>query len=295
MTGTIIKGIAGFYYVDVVGSGIYECKAKGIFRKDRIKPLVGDIVEIKVLDETEKEANIEKILPRRSEIYRPAVANTDQVIAVMALADPTPNFGVLDRLLVQMSRQGIPALICFNKSDLVEADDAEKIRKIYSDSGYTVLLCSTYTHTGLARLKEILKDKTTVLAGPSGVGKSSLINCLSMENMMETGEISRKLKRGRHTTRHSQLIILEPGTYICDTPGFTSFSAENMPKEELKSYFPEFKKYEDLCRFGGCVHVNEPECKVKDAVSSGEIPKERYESYLKLYQELKEAERRGKK
>ena len=291
MTGKIIKGIAGFYYVDVGESGIYECKAKGIFRKEKKKPLVGDNVEIKIIDEETKTANIENILKRKNELYRPAAANVDQVLIVMALTQPAPNFGVLDRLLIQMEKQKLPVIICFNKIDLYDEEKARDIQKIYSDVGYKTLLCSTQTGRGIDELSELLQGKITVLAGPSGVGKSSLINIFSDETCMETGEISRKLKRGKHTTRHSQLIITGPGTYICDTPGFTSYSSENMEKEKLKDYYPEFAAYESLCKFGGCVHVNEPVCGVKDAVNEGKISKYRYESYLKLYEELKEAER----
>ncbi len=291
MTGIIIKGIAGFYYVAVEGSGIYECKAKGLFRKNGCKPLVGDNVRIKILDEEQKEANIEEVLPRKNELYRPAVANIDQIILIMAFTDPEPNLVIMDRMLVQMERLKIPVVICFNKSDLVDEDRAGYIKAIYESAGYKVITCSTVKNHGMDEIRKELSGKTTVLAGPSGVGKSSVTNVISPEMQMETGEISAKLKRGRHTTRHSQLIVVEPGTYICDTPGFTSFSPEPMAKEDLRMFYPEMAAYEGECRFSGCVHVNEPGCAVKDAVEKGDIYKERYESYLLLFNELKDQER----
>lgn len=292
MNGIIIKGIAGFYYVAVVGSGIYECKAKGLFRKEGVKPLVGDRVNIKILNEEEKEANIEEILPRKNELYRPAVANIDQMLATIALKSPEPNFGILDRVLIQMKRQEIPVIICFNKADLADENETVKIADIYEKAGYNVIVTSLETGEGLLRLKEVLSGKTTVLSGPSGVGKSSLINILSSDSVMETGGISRKLKRGRHTTRHSQLIVIDERTYICDTPGFTSFSYEQIEKEDLRYCFPEFEKYEGTCKFNGCVHVNEPGCSVKAAVDSGDISMQRYDSYIRIYNEIKEQEKK---
>ena len=291
MTGIIIKGIAGFYYVAVEGSGIYECKAKGLFRKNGCKPLVGDRVSIKILDEENKEANIEELLPRKNELYRPAVANVDQIILIMAFTDPEPNLVIMDRMLVQMERLKVPVIICFNKFDLADEARAEHIKSIYESAGYRVIVCSTVKNHGMDELRKAIAGKTTVLAGPSGVGKSSVTNVISPEIQMETGEISAKLKKGRHTTRHSQLIVVEPGTYICDTPGFTSFSPEPMAKENLRLFYPEMLRHEGECRFSGCVHVNEPGCAVKEAVQKGEIFKERYESYVLLFNELKEHEK----
>ena len=292
MTGTIIKGIAGFYYVAVAGSGIYECKAKGLFRREGIKPLVGDRVRLKLLSEADREANIEEILPRRNALVRPAVANVDQAVCLLALADPEPNFGVLDRMLIQMERQNLPVLICLNKEDLTDERRSEEACSAYAAAGYPVILCSARKGTGVEEMKRRLAGKTSVIAGPSGVGKSSMVNLLSPDTQMETGAISEKLKRGRHTTRHSQLIVLDEGTYICDTPGFTSFVPEQMAKEELRDCFPEFRPHEGTCRFGGCVHVNEPGCSVKDAVAEGTISKIRYRSYVQLFQELQEQEKK---
>ncbi len=290
MNGIIIKGIAGFYYVDAVESGIYECKAKGLFRKEKIKPLVGDNVEIEVSDEEKKEATIIKINKRKNELFRPAVANVDQMMIVMALAKPDPNFGVLDRLLVQAELSDIPAIICFNKEDLADNTMLSSC-KVYQEAGYKVLTTSTKEGFKTESVKAELKGRTTVLAGPSGVGKSSITNILAPGINMETGNISEKLKRGKHTTRHSQLIVIEENTYICDTPGFTSFSPETIDKETLRYYFREFGEYEGMCKYNGCVHIHEPQCAVKGAVEEGKISKMRYESYVQLYEEIKGNER----
>lgn len=291
MRGKIIKGIAGFYYIYAEDGETYECKAKGIFRKDNFKPLVGDDVEITVLDEKEKEGSVTAILPRKNSLIRPAVANVDQAFVIFAMEDPKPNFLLLDRFLIMMEQQGIPAVICFNKKDLAAEEELESLLHTYEGCGYRVVLSSTLRGDGLEEIREILRGKTTVVAGPSGVGKSSITNCMQGEIQMETGEISRKLKRGRHTTRHSQVIPVEKDTFLMDTPGFSSLYLTDMEEEELKTYFPEFRKYEDQCRFQGCRHIHEPDCGVKDALSRKEISSLRYEDYLELYQELKEKRR----
>lgn len=291
MIGKIMKGIAGFYYVGVVESGVYECKAKGIFRKDKIKPLVGDDVEIEVLNEEEKLGNIVKILPRRSELIRPAVANIDQALVIFAAREPKPNLSLLDRFLVIMEKQDVPVIICFNKQDLCDDEEVGRLKEIYEACGYPVVLASAKQGEGIEEIKSRLRGKTTTVAGPSGVGKSSLTNLLQNEVQMETGEISKKLGRGRHTTRHSQIIQIEKDTWLYDTPGFTSFYVEEIEKEELRFYFREFSKYEGTCRFQGCTHTHEPGCMVKNALEEGKISKERYENYLELYGELKEKRR----
>lgn len=288
MIGKIMKGIAGFYYVGVAESGVYECKAKGIFRKDKIKPLVGDDVEIEVLNEEEKLGNIVKILPRRSELIRPAVANIDQALVIFAAREPKPNLSLLDRFLVIMEKQDVPVIICFNKQDLCDEEEVGRLKEIYEACGYPVVLASAKLGEGIEEIKALLRGKTTTVAGPSGVGKSSLTNLLQNEVQMETGEISKKLGRGRHTTRHSQIIQIEEDTWLYDTPGFTSFYVEEIEKEELRFYFREFSKYEGTCRFQGCTHTHEPGCMVKNALEEGKISKERYENYLELYGELKE-------
>lgn len=286
-----MKGIAGFYYVHVEGHGVYECKAKGIFRKEGIKPLVGDDVEMDVLDEAEMCGNIRKILPRKSALVRPAVANVDQALVLFAIVKPNPNFNLLDRFLIRMEQQKLPTIICFNKEDIASPEEKDALRKAYETCGYHVLFISVLENRGLDQVRELLAGKTTTLAGPSGVGKSSLINRLSPATHMETGEISEKIKRGRHTTRHSEIIALGDSTYIMDTPGFTSLDMPEITKEELGGYYPEFGAYEPFCKFRGCAHISEPDCKVKEAVEAGGISLVRYGNYAVLYRELKEKKR----
>lgn len=291
MEGKIIKGIAGFYYIHAEDGMIYECRAKGIFRKDNRKPLVGDNVEITVLDQAKKEGNLVKILPRKNSLIRPAVANVDQAFVIFAMEDPKPNFLLLDRFLIMMEQAGIPVVICFNKKDLAEEKEVRQLYDTYKGCGYQVLLSSALHEEGVEEIRSILKGKTTVVAGPSGVGKSSLTNLLQQEVQMETGEISRKLKRGKHTTRHSQVISVGDHTYLMDTPGFSSLYLTDMEEQELKDYFPEFQRYEGQCRFQGCRHIHEPGCGVKEALEAGKISSLRYEDYLSLYEELKEKRR----
>lgn len=292
MQGKIIKGIAGFYYVYVEEYGVYECKAKGVFRSRNIKPLVGDNVEIDIVDKEKLLGNIVDILPRSSELIRPAVANIDQALLVFALSEPAPKLGLLDRFLVMMESYGLHTVICFNKADEVDTAVAERLACVYADSGCEVVVTSTITGEGMERLGRLLAGKTTALAGPSGVGKSSILNALIPEAAMATGSISGKIGRGRHTTRHSEVFVVEDGTYILDTPGFTSLSVMVPKKEELRFFFPEFGPWEGKCRFHGCVHVDEPGCAVKEAVGQGKIHSSRYESYAEMYRELKSARRK---
>lgn len=296
MTGKIIKGIAGFYYIYISSAdenvctpyeGVYECKAKGIFRNEGVKPLVGDNVEIEILDEANKKGNIVKILERKNSLIRPAVANVDQALVIFAAAKPTPNLNLLDRFLISMEMSKVESIICFNKTDVADEDYVNHLRDIYFSCGYKVICTSTVDGSGVEQLKSMLKGKTTVLAGPSGVGKSSMTNAIIPEACMQTGGISKKIERGKHTTRHSELFTIQKDTFLFDTPGFSSLYVNNLEKEDLMWYFPEFDKFNDKCRFQGCVHINEPDCAVKDALREGLIGKSRYDNYLLIYDELK--------
>ncbi len=320
MEGKIVKGIAGFYYVEVVGSGIYECKARGIFRKEEVKPLVGDEVSIDVTDEKAREGTVVAVKERRNELIRPAVANVDQALVVFAAARPEPNFYLLDGLLAELRFRGVPAVICFNKADLTDAAGRRKISDIYANSGYKLIFTSArfgnkisekrgtrygaetvgnadYGRAGekfllgMKELTDILRGQVTVVMGPSGVGKSTIANLICPGAAMETGGVSEKAGRGRHTTRRSELLPIREGRdmtgYIMDTPGFSAFSVTDISAEELKNYFPETARYNGQCRFSGCSHTIEPGCKVREAVSRGEMDMLRYEHYVVMYQTLK--------
>ena len=291
MQGKIIKGIAGFYYVHEPKLGVYACKAKGIFRNEKIKPLVGDMVEFEITHEGDKEGNITRILPRKNALIRPAVANVDQAMIIFAVAKPLPNLNMLDRFLIMMQMQHVPTIICFNKTDAADMQSREQLFDIYKNCGSKLLFTSVRQNEGIDKVRALLKDKTTVMAGPSGVGKSSMMNCLKPEAAMQTGDISRKIQRGRHTTRHSELFHLEGASYMMDTPGFTSLFINDLEANDLRFYFKEFEPYEGQCRFNGCVHINEPDCAVKEALSQGHISASRYENYVLLYEEIKNQRR----
>ena len=291
MKGKIIRGIGGFYYVHTGNSGIYSCKARGIFRKLHVRPLVGDDVELAVLNEAEKEGSVDQILPRKNTLIRPAVANIDQALVIFAVKSPEPGLNLLDRFLIMMAQQAVPCIVCFNKTDLLPPSDTERLQDIYQDAGCRLVFTSTLEGSGTGQLREMLKGRTTVAAGPSGVGKSSLINLLQPDAGMETGAVSEKIARGRHTTRHSELIRIEDDTYIMDTPGFSSLALFQMEKEELHCFYPEFAPYEEQCRFQGCAHIHEPDCAVQSALEAGKISRSRYDNYRLLYEELKEQRR----
>ena len=287
MQGKIIRGIGGFYYINA-GNSIYECKAKGSFRKDGIRPLVGDDCIIDTLDDKNRLANITSILPRHSEIIRPAVANVDQAMIIFAISRPEPNFNLLDRFIIQISQKDLPCIIVINKMDLADDDQRREIEEAYVACGCRVVFTSVSNREGVEEIRKLIKGKTTTVAGPSGVGKSSMINLLQSAVKMQTGVLSDKIDRGKHTTRHSELIPIDEDTYILDTPGFSSLNLFDVSTDTLKDYYYEFEDYAAECRFLDCKHISEPDCGVKKAVESGEVSRLRYENYLTLYRECKE-------
>ena len=291
MRGKIIKGIAGFYYVDVVESGLYECKARGVFRKEKMKPLVGDVVEMEVLDEAEKTGNIVAVLPRKNELVRPAVANVDQALVVFAVTEPKPHFNLLDRFLVMMKWQKVDTVICLSKQDIVTEEEEDRLRAVYAGCASRVLTISNKNESGIEEVRECLAGRTTVLAGPSGVGKSSLVNRLYPQAELETGSISGRIRRGRHTTRHSELFHIGRHTFLFDTPGFSSLRLPEVPKEELNQYFAEFTPYQGQCRYSGCTHIHEPGCTVRENLEKGRICRSRYDNYVQMFEEMAESGR----
>ena len=289
--GRIIKGIGGFYYVDT-DNGLYECRARGIFRKNKITPLVGDFVKISVVDEENKKGVVEEIAERETELVRPPIANVNKALIVFAVKNPTPHLSLLDRFIVLAERENLEIVIILTKIDLDDDNTFEKIKNIYEPCGYNVIGVSNLEKKNIDKVKEELKDNTVVFAGPSGVGKSSLLNEIDKNFKLKTGDVSDKIKRGKHTTRHAELFELEFGGMVADTPGFSSLTLDDIEDIDLKDYFIEFDNYDD-CKFGSrCIHQNEPNCAVKEAVENGEIPKERYESYIQLLNEIRQGKRR---
>lgn len=292
INGKIIKGIGGFYYVDTE-KGLYECRARGIFRKNKITPLVGDRVSISVVDKENKKGVVEEIEKRDTELVRPPIANVDKALIVFAIKNPAPNLSLLDRFIVLAEKENLEIVIVFTKVDLdADGELLEELKSIYEVSGYKVIPVSNKLKLNIDKIKEELKENTVVFAGPSGVGKSSLLNEVDKNFELKTGEVSDKIKRGKHTTRHAELLKLECGGMVADTPGFSSLTLDDIDESELKEYFIEFDKHDD-CRFGSrCIHENEPSCAVKEAVENGEISKKRYESYIQLLNEIRSGKRR---
>lgn len=287
--GRIIKGIGGFYYVHT-DSGIYTCKAKGVFRLDKTKPLVGDYVDMDIIPDEDMVGNITRIHDRQNELIRPSVANVDQALVIFALTNPEPNFVTLDKMILQYMTQSVPVIICFNKEDLVSDEAAEKVLDDYKGSGCRLYVTSAKDNEGITELTDALVGKTTAVAGPSGVGKSSIINCLLDRDAQKTGEISKKLSRGKHTTRHSEIIPIKDNTYIIDTPGFSSFDLFNIRPEDLSDCYEEFVGV-SACRFMPCSHTHEPDCGVKEAVKAGQISSLRYDNYVYIHNELSQSRR----
>ena len=274
MTGIIIKGIGGFYYVKDENGEITECRARGLFRKDNIKPMIGDRVTV-------ENGSLVKIDERKNSLIRPPVANIDNLVIVVAAASPSPDFTLIDKMIINAEIAGISPVICINKTDLA---DYREIEMVYTLAGYPVVVVCAENNEGMDSLYPYLRGKTTAFSGLSGVGKSSILNIIT-ESKMETGNVSDRIQRGKHTTRHVELIELEDGGYVLDTPGFSSLEIEGIKAIELWEYFPEFRT--DACKFKGCSHINEPGCSVKDKLSEGMIAESRYESYCELYEKLK--------
>lgn len=286
LSGVITKGIGGFYYVETE-DGLYECRARGVFRIKGITPLPGDYVSISVIDTKARTGFIEETKERKNFLVRPAVANIDQIIIVIAIRSPQPDFELVDRLLVTSEMKNMESVVCVNKMDLGNAEDLNAITDIYKKAGYKVFATSCVDNTGIDKLYDVIKGKITVLAGQSGVGKSTLLNRIIEDNIMDTGTISEKIERGRHTTRHAQLVPLKTGGYIVDTPGFSAYNLEDIKANELQRYFPEFREFTYSCRFKGCNHIKEPDCGVKKAIEANLISPGRYERYCKFFEELK--------
>lgn len=284
MEGIVIKNENGYFSVQLADGTIYPCKVKGRLKKDRYSLLVGDKVSIETIDE--QNALIVDIHSRKNSLIRPYVANIDQVILVVAAHEPDINIGLMNKLLIMIEDSEIPLVICINKADL--ADEAtQDLVTIYEKIGYRVIKTSTYTGEGIAELKNLLHDKITAFAGPSGVGKSSLLNAVEPNFQFKTGEISQKTKRGKHTTRHASLYSLDQTSFIIDTPGFSALEFANITKTRLPSLFIEFEQYTDDCKFNPCTHTHEPICGVKKALENNVIAASRYESYINFLNELK--------
>lgn len=288
--GLITKAISSFFYVYVDGC-VYECKGRGNLKAEGIIPLTGDVATITVVDEVTKKAMVEKIEDRKNFLIRPPIANVGKALLTFAVKDPTPNLSLIDRFLVLAQEAGLDIILCFTKTDLDENGRLDKLLSIYKNLGYPVISISVEKQENIEQVKSIIKDSITVVAGPSGAGKSTMINTLGFE--IKTGEVSQKLGRGRHTTRHVELLKIDENTWIADTPGFSSLSLDHIEPEDLKEYFIEFHEFDTECRFGAkCIHDKEPDCEVKAAIKSGKIAKERYESYIQLLSEIKTNQKR---
>jgi len=288
-TGTIVKSLSGIYEVKT-GKGIYKCSPRGLFRLKEISPLVGDRVDIDSVDENEKEAQIVNIHPRKNEMLRPRAANADQACIVVSSGKPRPDFMLVDKMIILARAMELEVLLCENKIDIKNAACVERSLVEYEKAGFKIIEVSARTGDNLEKLESMLKDKLTVLAGISGVGKTSLINAISMKCDRKTGELSAKNERGRHTTRHVELIELGSGGFIIDTPGFSNLDITGIDREELPLLYPDFLRFFEDCRFKGCLHLNEPGCRIKEAVKNGDIGRGRYERYVMIQQQIKDNE-----
>ncbi len=284
--GIIIKGIGGFYYVKT-DDKIIECRARGKFRNEAKTPTVGDNVDIEV--DTDNTGTVKTINKRKNFFIRPPISNIDTLIVVAALKDPEPDFVFIDKMLLIAKKNNVEVILCVNKTDLESDNELEAFNNIYKNSGIKVIFVSTYENEGMDILKNTINQKVTAFAGFSGVGKSSILKMLTGLDL-QTGDISKKLSRGKHTTRHVELLEYEKGSYLADTPGFSMLDIPDILSNELHFYYDEFKPYYDGCKFSDCSHINETKCAVKDAVENGFISQSRYESYKLFYKMLKEKE-----
>ena len=284
--GRIVKGIGGLYTV-AVDDTAYTCMARGLFRKEKQTPLVGDITDIQIIDEDKREGYLHALCPRRNELIRPKAANVDLALIVFAAVSPAMRPDLLDSFLFSCARQNISAAICINKTDLETQEAVSALTAEYALAGYPVMPLSAKEDHGLDALRALIQGKTAAFAGPSGVGKSSLINRLLPEAQMETGELSRKLDRGKHTTRHTELMRLNVDTFIMDSPGFSSLGVEHIALEELQTLYPEFQKWSGQCFYGDCLHVSEPDCAVRAQIGET-IGHERYARYTAFLEKIKD-------
>lgn len=283
--GIIVKGIGGFYYVKT-DTGIVESRARGIFREENKTPMVGDKVRIRISEE-DKGGYIEEIYPRSTKLIRPPVSNVTQAIVVMSVKNPNINTWLLDKFIIMAESESIDIIICFNKADL-DMDLARKLEKIYNNIGYEIIVASAMEDIGINSLKNCLNNNISVFAGPSGVGKSTLINKINPELNLATGDLSLKTRRGKHTTRHVELLEIDKDSYILDTPGFSSLDLSFIEDEtEVRHYFKEINEFGKECKFLSCIHDKEPKCMVKEKVKEGKIDKIRYDNYLTIMEEVK--------
>lgn len=286
--GKIMKALSGFYYVEDEAGEIFQCRARGVFRKNKQTPLVGDLVEFESANKTD--GTVTKLLPRKNALVRPPISNVDQALIAVSVKEPDFSTVLLDRFLVLVEKHKVEPVILLTKMDLLkegEHDAVAHYREIYEAMGYVVKSFSTELEQDLGQLGELLAGKTTVIAGQSGVGKSSFLNQLNPNLNIKTAEISDSLGRGKHTTRHVELVPILGG-HVADTPGFSSLDFAEIDLDELPKLFVDFEQYSDACKFRGCMHMNEPKCRVKQAVDSGEIAPFRYEHYQQFYEEIKQ-------
>lgn len=283
--GLVLKAVGGKYDVKTK-KGLFNCEIRGVVKKSNKRPIVGDFVKIEIINKDKNEGMIKKILSRKSKLDRPLVANVNQAVIVFSIKNPNPNFQLLDRLLVLSHYNNLLPIICFNKTDLIDLKEIKKYKNIYKKIGYDVFLTSTKDEKGIEKLKEKLNDNISVFAGPSGVGKSSILNCLDKSLNLRTGEISKKINKGKHTTRHTELLKLNQGGWVVDTPGFENLKLPKIDHYHLQDYFLEIKKNKYGCKFNDCLHINEPKCRILDLVKKKEISKQRYNSYVYILNEL---------